>query len=125
MAQTITPDMLVGLEDAPAEVKESLRADPREPETDPKLGIPVTVDRAGTPKHRLVTIGDSLTHGFQSGAIFNTKLSYPAIIAREMGWNSHFRHPTYASPGDGLPLNLEKLARELSSRFQVEDGSNN
>jgi hypothetical protein len=124
VAQTITPDMLVGLEDAPAEVKESLRADPREPETDPKLGIPVTVDRVGTPKHRLVTIGDSLTHGFQSGAIFNTKLSYPAIIAREMGWNSHFRYPTYASPGDGLPLNLEKLARELSSRFQVEDGIN-
>lgn len=49
MAQTITPDMLVGLEDAPPEVKESLRADPREPETDPKLGIPVTVDRTGTP----------------------------------------------------------------------------
>lgn len=89
---------------------------PRKPETDPTLGIPVTVNKQGTPRHRLVSIGDSLTHGFQSGAIFNTQLSYPMIIAREMGWNQ-LRYPKYDGPGDGLPLNLEWLTRQLEQRF--------
>jgi hypothetical protein len=88
----------------------------RKPETDPTVGIPVSVNKQGTPRHRLVTIGDSLTHGFQSGAIFNTQISYPAIIAREMGWNQ-LRYPTYDGPGDGLPLNLEWLTRQLEGRF--------
>jgi hypothetical protein len=88
----------------------------RKPIVDPTLGIPVNVKKVGTPQHRLVTIGDSITHGFQSGAIFNTRLSYPAIIAREMGWNQ-LRYPTYDSPGDGLPLNLESLARNLQQQF--------
>jgi hypothetical protein len=42
-----------------------------------------------------VTIGDSLTQGFQSGAIYDTDLSYPAIIAYEMGWLDWFRRPHY------------------------------
>lgn len=89
----------------------------REPVTDPTLGIPVNANRQGTPRHRLVTIGDSLTQGFQSGAIFNTKLSYPMIIAREMGWDKSMRYPTYGGPGDGLPFNLERLARELEQQY--------
>ena len=93
-----------------------IRSEARRPETDPTLGIPVTVDRQGTPHHRLVTIGDSVTQGFQSGAIFKTSLSYPAIIANAMGWEQ-FRYPTYDSPGGGLPLNLENLARQLEQRF--------
>ncbi|MDZ8088481.1 MAG: hypothetical protein RMY16_23395 [Nostoc sp. DedQUE12b] len=124
MNNPVTPDMLVGLENAPEEVKNVLSTEPRQPEKDPTLGIPVSVNREGSPRHRLVTIGDSLTHGFQSGAIFNTKLSYPMLIAREMGWDKNFRYPTYASPGDGLPMNLERLVRELSNRFQVADGIN-
>jgi lysophospholipase L1-like esterase len=91
----------------------------RKPVTDPTLGIRVQVNKRGNPPNRLVAIGDSLTHGFQSGAIFNTKLSYPAIIAREMGWGG-LRFPTYESPGDGLPINLESLARELERRFGSE-----
>ena len=63
-----------------------------------------------------MTIGDSLTHGFQSGAIYNTDLSYPAIIARELGWGSQFRYPTYSGFG-GLPLNIEWLIRELEHSF--------
>jgi hypothetical protein len=58
---------------------------PREPVSDPTLGIDVEVSVKGQPRNRLVTIGDSLTHGFQSGAIHNTDISYPSIIAREMG----------------------------------------
>jgi hypothetical protein len=94
-----------------------LRSEARKPEMNPTLGIPVTVNRSGTPRHRLVAIGDSLTQGFQSGAIFNTSLSHPAMIAKELGWSSSFRFPTYGGPGDGLPLNLEKLARQLEQEF--------
>jgi hypothetical protein len=58
---------------------------PREPVEDPTLGIEVDRGTEGRPRNRLVTIGDSLTHGFQSGAIFNTDISWPAIVARELG----------------------------------------
>lgn len=94
-----------------------LRSEARRPVTDPTLGIAVSVSRDGTPRHRLVTIGDSLTHGFQSGAIFNTGLSYPMMIAKELGWSQQFRYPVYNGPGDGFPINLERLARQLDLEF--------
>lgn len=87
-----------------------VRDRPREPVWDPTLGIRVDVGREETPRYRLVAIGDSLTHGFQSGAIHNTEISYPAIIARELGWFGAFRYPTYFGFG-GLPLNIEWPAR--------------
>lgn len=88
----------------------------REPITDPALGIDVDTDWQGEPRHRLVAVGDSLTQGFQSAAVFHTDLSYPAIIAHELGWGEHFRYPTYQGYG-GLPLNLELLLRDLEARF--------
>ncbi|WP_235900392.1 hypothetical protein [Lolliginicoccus suaedae] len=92
---------------------------PREPATDPTLGIPlpatVASTRSGTPPHRLVVIGDSLSQGFQSFAIHNTDLSYPAIIARELGWQRSFRFPRYRGHG-GLPMNLEYLLRVLEDK---------
>jgi lysophospholipase L1-like esterase len=94
-----------------------IRSEARRPVTDPTLGIPVSVNQTGTPRHRLVAIGDSLTQGFQSGAIFNTGLSYPTLIAEVLGWKASFCYPTYSGPGDGLPLNLENLARALEQRF--------
>jgi len=112
MARLLTPNML----DAKTPPDVNVQPDAREPVIDPTLGIPVNINKQGTPRHRLVTIGDSLTHGFQSGAIFNTRLSYPNIIAREMGWNQ-LRYPTYEGPGDGLPINLEHLARQLDQKF--------
>lgn len=93
-----------------------IRFEARKPITDPTLGIAVNIPKIGTPQHRLVTIGDSLTHGFQSGAIYNTQLSYPGIIAKEMGWGE-FRYPTYEGCDGGLPLNLEKLANDLQRKF--------
>lgn len=89
---------------------------PRAPETDPALGIDVPPPEGPPPAHRLVAIGDSLTHGFQSGAIFNTGLSYPAIIARELGAIEGFRYPTYEGHG-GLPLNIEYVVRRLERDF--------
>jgi hypothetical protein len=94
-----------------------IRSEARKPVTDPTLGNPVSVNQTGNPRHRLVAIGDSLTHGFQSGAIFNTGLSYPVLIAETLGWKQSFRYPTYNGPGDGLPLNFERLARSLEQRF--------
>jgi hypothetical protein len=67
--------------------------------------------------HRLVTIGDSLTQGFKSGAILETNLSYPAIVAWEMGLaEDGFRYPSFNGHG-GLPINLEYLLRRLDKAF--------
>jgi hypothetical protein len=100
-----------------------IHSEARRPETDPTMGIAVNMSRhaalQGTPRHRLVAIGDSLTQGFQSGAVFNTGLSYPRLIASELGW-AEFRYPTFAGPGNGLPLNLEWLARRLERRYGDE-----
>jgi hypothetical protein len=100
--------------DTPAEVKKRAVGEPRVPVFDPTLGLTVRVKAKGDPPTRLVTIGDSLTHGFQSGAVFNTDISYPAIIAYELGWLDRFRYPRYLGNG-GLPLNVELLLRELEA----------
>jgi hypothetical protein len=93
-----------------------IRRSARAPETRSDVGVTVEVDRRGSPRNRLVTIGDSLTHGFQSLAIFNTDLSYPTLVARELGCYDSFRHPRYGGFG-GVPLNLELLVRTLEERF--------
>jgi hypothetical protein len=92
MPKAITAAML----DAKTPNDVEIRAETRAPETDPSLGIPVEVNRQGTPRHRLAAIGDSLTHGFQNGALSNTSLSYPMLVAREpdfVGWVEE-RNPT-------------------------------
>ncbi|GAB7189448.1 hypothetical protein NUM3379_01540 [Kineococcus sp. NUM-3379] len=101
--------------DTPEEVRRYAEGGGRTPPGDPTLGLPVDRPARGTPKHRLVAIGDSLTHGFQSGAVGATDLSYPSIIAHELGWEG-FRRPQYRGPG-GLPLNLELLLRDLEDHF--------
>ncbi|MBF2027664.1 MAG: hypothetical protein IGS48_12995 [Oscillatoriales cyanobacterium C42_A2020_001] len=112
MVRTVTSNML----DSKTPNDVEIRAEARKPITDPTLGIAVTPNRSGTPRNRLVVLGDSLSHGFQSGAIFKTNLSYPAMIARELGWQG-LRYPTYDGPGDGLPLNFEAIGRQLEKRF--------
>jgi len=91
--------------------------DARRPVEDSTLGVEVQLKpAAGKPRHRLVALGDSLTHGFKNFAVHDTHLSYPAMIARELGWEREFRIPLYDSPG-GLPLDLEWLLRALETRF--------
>ena len=58
-------------------------------------------------------IGDSLTQGFQSGAIARTRWSYPAMIVNAFGVPpSHFQVPDFSGEG-GLPANLERVIRGL------------
>jgi hypothetical protein len=97
-----------------------IRFEPREPVSDPTLDIAVPQAAARTAKHRLVTIGDSLTEGFMSAAVFRTDLSWPAITAYELGLSAQeFRFPTYEWPQGpgGLPLDLERLASAFQQRF--------
>jgi hypothetical protein len=53
---------------------------PRRPEFDSTLAIPVQPSSA-LQKHRLVAIGDSITQGFKSGAIYDTDLAWPTVVA--------------------------------------------
>lgn len=94
-----------------------IRTEPRPRLHDPTLGIPVAVDRTGEPPNRLVTIGDSITQGFMSAAVFRTDRSWPAIVAHELGMRlqDEFRYPEYEPPSGpgGLPLDLERAVRSL------------
>ena len=91
--------------------------EPRRPEFDPTLNIAVEVDRTGSPRNRLVTLGDSVTQGFMSGAIFRTDLSWPAVVAFELGDLAGFRRPVYEAPSGpgGLPLDFERALRSFES----------
>lgn len=93
--------------------------EPRRPEFDPTLNVEVDVDRTGSPRNRLVTIGDSVTHGFMSGAIFRTDLSWPAVAAFELGELAAFRRPAYEPPSGpgGIPLDIERALRAFEARF--------
>jgi hypothetical protein len=88
---------------------------------DPTLGQPLGTpgpdvpELVAEPAHRLVTIGDSLTHGLTSGAVFRTDLSWPAIAARSLG--IAMAVPSYGGPLGGLPINLEGLLRALQDKF--------
>jgi hypothetical protein len=105
----------------PREVRARASDPPREPCADPTLGISVEPVSGPSPKHRLVVIGDSLAHGFQSGAVFNTDISFPAIVAYELGCLDQFRYPRYGGPGGGLPFNIEYLLRDPGESLRSED----
>lgn len=117
-AQNIAPPELVA-PGTPAEVR--IRTQARIPETDPTLGVevPQPKDSSSSPQHRLVVLGDSLSQGCQSLGLFHTDLSFPAIIASELGCFDSFRRPAY-SAFEGLPLNLEYLVRELELRHSEQ-----
>lgn len=69
---------------------------------------------------KLVAIGDSLTQGFQSGAISKTYQSYPALIAQSMGLDfvNGFRVPIFR--GSGLPLNIERFLRSIDQQLDAD-----
>lgn len=66
---------------------------------------------------RLITLGDSLTQGFQSLAITYPERGYPSILARALeGAPAAFPVPNFEAYG-GLPWNMEWLARELQIHY--------
>jgi lysophospholipase L1-like esterase len=69
---------------------------------------------------KLVAIGDSLTQGFQSGAISRTEDSFPAMIARTMGLEvpAEFKVPCFPQPG--LPFNIELMLKWMESRLEAD-----
>jgi hypothetical protein len=70
--------------------------------------------------HKLAAIGDSLTMGFSSGAIYKTQFSYPAMIARALRAQDSFRAPEFdidKGATGGFPLNLETLLRMLQKHY--------
>src|SRR5215211_1475735 len=110
-----------------------IRYEPRKPETDPTLGIPVTAARGEPPAHRLVVLGDSISQGFMSGAIFRTEMSWPAIVAYELGLllappgtqtdrTDIFRYPIYEPPSGpgGLPFDLERFLKKLQAQYGTD-----
>ncbi len=114
--------------EVPAEVE--IHREARRPEADPTLGIAVAAAPAAETTHRLVTLGDSISHGFMSGAIFRTEVSWPAIVAYELGLRlappvadpsppDVFRYPVYEPPNGpgGLPVDVERLLRALQTRY--------
>jgi hypothetical protein len=108
----------VVLPNCPREVRSRAADPPREPCADPTAGI--SVEPASGPKHRLAVIGDSLAHGFESGPIINTDISFPAIIAYELGCLDRFPYPRDGGPGGGLPFNIKYLLRDHDSPFGSE-----
>lgn len=68
-----------------------------------------------TYSNRLVCLGDSLTQGFQSGAVFNNKLNYPAFLAQAMGIKQ-FKQASFSAQS-GLPFNLEMLLKGIEYEF--------
>lgn len=88
--------------------------------TDPTLGVALgtSFDAAAMPaaEHRLITLGDSLTHGVSSGAVGDTANSWPGQVAAALGIGD-FAQPTYGGPLGGLPLNFEAIVRGLQKEF--------
>lgn len=77
---------------------------------------------------RFVVVGDSLSQGFQSGAITNTLLSYPAMVAKVLGLRptmdaspnpDAFRVPDFTGEG-GLPANLELVLRDVQPLGKID-----
>lgn len=101
----------------PDELREQIVWEVREPCGLDRSNLEVPVDllpQSTEPPHRLVILGDSVSHGFKSFAIAETARSWPALIAR-YGGIEPFRFPAYDGPSvcPGLPLNLEALARDF------------
>lgn len=72
---------------------------------------------------KLVTIGDSISQGFMSGAAARTDLCYSTLLARAMGLNPTSTDTGSASdylipawPCDGLPVNLEAMLRRVARK---------
>ena len=101
----------------------TLRAQSPLRETDPTLGVPrgkritnpANVPPDGPALSRLVTVGDSITHGFKSGGVADTQLAWPKLLADALGFP--LRIPFFDAPTEcpGLPFNIEAMLKGLEA----------
>ncbi|PRQ07557.1 SGNH/GDSL hydrolase family protein [Enhygromyxa salina] len=72
----------------------------------------------------IVALGDSLTQGFQHGAMHRPDWSFPAILARSLGLSVPAQHRVPEFLGAGHPLNLEHFVRHLERELgpRIETG---
>ncbi|WP_375478561.1 hypothetical protein [uncultured Jatrophihabitans sp.] len=114
---------MVRVEPAPDDLVITRRTPPRIDDRALAAEIPVQVVDDGEAAHPFVVIGDSLSHGFKSGAIHDTSLSWPAQAAAAMGLGpDRFRFPSYDGPTicPGIPLNIELLVKLLEEHAGAE-----
>ncbi len=71
-------------------------------------------------KYPLITLGDSLSLGFQNGAVCSTQYSYPSILAKLLE-DKLFQTVSFTSQG-GIPLNMEVLLKGIEEEFGTELG---
>ncbi len=69
-----------------------------------------------------VSIGNSLTAGYQNGALYESAqiYSFPALIAKQVGVSSSFEQPLVADPGIGKRMYLTNLATGASTTYLVQ-----
>jgi lysophospholipase L1-like esterase len=69
-----------------------------------------------------VSIGNSLTAGYQNGALYESAqiYSFPALIAKQVGVSSSFQQPLIADPGIGKRMYLTNLATGASTTYLVQ-----
>jgi lysophospholipase L1-like esterase len=69
------------------------------------------------PPPTVVALGDSLTQGFQHGAIRRPEWSFPAMIARSFGHRvpENYRVPDFGELG--FPVDLERLLADLEQQL--------
>lgn len=98
----------------------NVRTTPAPPHDDPTVGragdaVPVDADIPNP----LVVIGDSISHGVLSGAVWRTERTWAALLASALDV-APLRIPRYGGPGPGLPINIETLVRMVGDRFGAE-----
>lgn len=111
-------------------VSQRAAAGRRVPSFEPTLGIPLALP-AGMPEppNRLVALGDSVSQGFQSGAVHATDLSFPArptpapstppstsTTRRSRGTCGAVERPGGAGPSSTSPACWTGLPRAVTSR---------
>ena len=98
----------------PQEVIDFVAATPsgKAPTADSKMGVTVRRLDQQPAAHKLVVLGDSLSHGFQHGAVQHTDRSWGSILAEELGVS--YRTPNF-DIATGMPVNLDAVARTLDT----------
>lgn len=73
---------------------------------------------------RYMSIGNSLTAGYQSSALYQSGqiYSYPNLIAKQVGLNS-FAQPLVADPGIGGLIKIQSLNPFITTREPVQGGA--